>query len=147
MKIFIADDSKIVRERLTTLLSELKDVEVIGYAGDVPDSIDAIRRLEPEVVVLDIRMPGGSGIDVLEQIKKKSNSPVFIVLTNYPYPAYRKKCMEAGADFFLCKSTQFDQVSEIIRSLQQPPPCNSPRLPDSGPHGRMDWQLFPGRIN
>ena len=127
MKVFIADDSKIVRDRLATLLSELKDVQIIGYAEDVPESIEAIRELEPDVVILDIRMPGGSGINVLQEIKKKGNGPIFIILTNYPYPAYRKKCMEAGADFFFCKSTQFDKVAEIIRDLQRRPhACNPP---------------------
>ena len=80
MKVFIADDSEVVCERLTTMLSELPGIEIIGQ------SIESIRRLHPDVVILDIRMPGGSGIDVLEDIKKTNTAPVVIVLTNYPYP-------------------------------------------------------------
>ena len=69
---------------------------------------------KPDVVILDIRMPDGSGIDVLQTIKQGEPAPAVIVLTNYPYPAYRQKCLQAGADFFLDKSTEFDQIPELI---------------------------------
>jgi DNA-binding NarL/FixJ family response regulator len=62
-------------------------------------------------------MPGGSGIDVLSKIKKDRSAPMVIVLTNYPYPQYRKKCMDCGADFFFDKSTEFGKVIEVIESM------------------------------
>jgi DNA-binding NarL/FixJ family response regulator len=72
-------------------------------------------------VILDIRMPGGSGIDVLENIKKTNAAPVVIVLTNYPYPQYRKKCMALGAEYFFDKTTEFEKVTEVIENLTQNP--------------------------
>ncbi len=117
MRVFIVDDSVIVRERLAAMLSELPGVELIGQAGDVAGTIEAIGRLKPDAVILDIRMPGGTGIDVLEAVKKEQPAPLVIVLTNYPYPQYRTRCEAVGADFFLDKSSEFDKIPEIFRQL------------------------------
>ena len=117
--VFIVDDSLIVREHLVTMLDELAGVEIVGQAGNVAEAISDIRRLQPDVVILDIRMPGGSGIDVLETIKHDEAAPIVIILTNYPYPGYRQKCLDAGADFFLDKSTEFDQIPELFERFKQ----------------------------
>ena len=114
IKVFIADDASIVQEHLVTILDELAEVEIVGQAKTVAEAISAIVKLQPDVVILDIRMPDGSGIDVLQTIKQDDPAPAVIVLTNYPYPAYRQKCLQAGADFFLDKSTEFDQIPELI---------------------------------
>jgi len=115
--VFIVDDSKIVRDRLVTLLSDLKKIEVIGQAKSTRQAIVAIRKLKPDVVILDIRMPGGSGIDLIPNIKKDKFPPIVIMLTNYPYPQYRKKCLDAGADFFFDKSAEFEKVIEVCQDL------------------------------
>ena len=119
IRVFVADDSLIVREHLITLLDELIGVEIVGQAGTVSEAISAIGKLQPDVVILDIRMPDGSGIDVLQTIKQDEPAPVVIVLTNYPYPAYRQKCLQAGADFFLDKSTEFDQIPALFERYKQ----------------------------
>ncbi len=110
MKILIVDDSAIIRKRLKAMLSKITELENISQAKDPLEAIRTFDKLTPEVVILDMRMPGGSGIDVLREIKKGDPSPLVIVLTNYPYPQYRRKCIEAGADFFFDKSTEFDRV-------------------------------------
>lgn len=117
MKVFIADDSREIRNRIVTMLSDLETIDVIGQAENVEDAINSIREINPDVVILDIRMPGGSGIDVLENIEKKNRLPVIIMLTNYPYPQYRKKCMDAGADFFFDKSGEFEKVIEVVSGI------------------------------
>ncbi len=119
IKTFIVDDSLIVREHLVTMLDEMTDVEVVGQAGCVTTAISAILSLQPDVVILDIRMPGGSGIDVLHSIKRGEAPPVVIILTNYPYPGYRQRCLNAGADFFLDKSTEFDQIPKLFEQFKQ----------------------------
>jgi len=119
MKILIADDSEIMRERLKVMLSDITELENISLAEDVPEAISSFQKLNPEVVILDIRMPGGTGIDVLREIKKGNQPPLVVVLTNYPYPQYRRKCMDAGADFFFDKSTEFDKVTEVLKQLKQ----------------------------
>src|SRR4030042_5409703 len=110
MKVFIADDSLEVRKRIISILSDLQKIDIIGEAENVQEAINTIQELKPDVVILDIRMPGGSGIDVLKKIKKINHVPVIIMLTNYPHSQYRKKCMEAGADFFFDKSRDFEEI-------------------------------------
>jgi DNA-binding NarL/FixJ family response regulator len=119
IKVFIADDSLVVREHLVTMLDELAGIVIVGQAETVAEAISAIAKLQPDVVILDIHMPDGSGIDVLQTIKQDEPAPVVIVLTNYPYPAYRQKFLQAGADFFLDKSTEFDQIPELFERYKQ----------------------------
>lgn len=118
MKVFIADDSTVLRERLVEMLSELPGIEIIGQAQDVAEALTSIKKLNPDVVILDIRMPGGSGIDVLQDIKKDKQAPLVIVLTNYPYPQYRKKCLGLGADYFFDKSTEFEKITEVVKQMR-----------------------------
>lgn len=115
--IFIADDSDQVRRRLVDLLSEIEGAEVIGQARNHAEAIEGIRSLQPHVVILDIQMPGGSGIDVLKEIKQDDQPPVVMMLTNHASPQYRKKCLEWGADFFLDKSREMERLVAIFRSL------------------------------
>lgn len=120
LKIFIAEDSTLVCQRLVDMFSELEDpeaVELIGRAGDTQEAIEAIRRLKPDVAILDICLAEGSGIQVLEAIKSNGSPPVVIMLTAFPYPQYRTKCLEAGADYFFDKLTEFDQVAEVVAAL------------------------------
>ena len=119
IKVFIVDDSLIVREHLVTMLEELAGIEIVGQAENVAEAISGIRILQPDVVILDIRMPGGNGIDVLQTIKQDEAAPMVIILTNYPYPGYRQKCLQAGADFFLDKSTEFDQIPELFERFER----------------------------
>ena len=117
MRVLIADDSAVVVERLITLLSELPEVEIVGEAQTSGEATERIRQLQPDVVILDIRMPGGSGIDVLETVKKFVPAPIVVMFTNFPYPQYRERCLRAGADFFFDKSTEFDQMIGVFRSV------------------------------
>jgi len=119
MRIFIADDSDILRSHLITMLSDIAGVEIIGEAEDSSGTVEAIERLKPDIVILDIRMPRGDGILALETIKRSKAAPKVIMFTNYPYPQYRKKCTEAGADYFFSKSTEFEDLKETIRKLSQ----------------------------
>ncbi len=119
MKVFIVDDSALVRERIIAMISENPGIEITGQAKNAQEGINSILKLKPDVVILDIRMPGGNGIEVLKNIKKNNSAPTIIILTNYPYPQYRKKCLEAGADYFFDKSTEFNKIIEVIKKLIQ----------------------------
>ena len=119
LKVVICDDSATIRERLVTMMLDLPEVDVVGQGEDAPGSLDTIRRMRPDVVILDIRMPGGSGIEVLREVKKLSPAPSVIMLTNYADAQYRRKCEEACADFFLDKSTEFDQIPLALERVRQ----------------------------
>ena len=119
--VYVVDDSDFVRERLIEMLSELEGVEIAGGTGDPLEAVAAIRQMVPDAVILDIRLPRKSGIEVLRDIKKDKPSPVVIILTNYPYPQYQKECTEAGADYFLNKSTEFNKIAEVLKGLTKGP--------------------------
>jgi len=114
MRVVIVDDSVVIRQRLVRVLSELDGIEVVGQAADVPVAKVLVERLKPDVAILDIRMPSGSGADLLRELKQLTPAPKVIMLTNYPYPENRKKCMDLGADFFFDKSTDFQEVVGLI---------------------------------
>jgi len=117
LRVFIADDSEFIRERLPQRLVDFTGAEIVGQASDGEKALASIRALKPDVVILDIRMPGKSGIEVLQELKKDKSPPVIVMLTAYPYPQYREKCMALGADFFLDKASEFDKLDEILRQL------------------------------
>src|SRR6185369_16103814 len=93
MKVFIIDDSSLLSERLVNMLSELEKIEIVGKAEHPIQEINTIRKLKPDVVVLDISTFVGTGIYALEKIKKDKLAPVVIMFTNSQYQQYRKKCM------------------------------------------------------
>ena len=85
---------------------------------DVPNTIQTVKRMDPDFLLLDIQMPGGSGIDVLKELKKADKLPqTIIVITNYSYPQYKDRCLKEGAHYFLDKTNESDQVIEIINDL------------------------------
>src|SRR5262245_3875733 len=114
IKVLIADDSVIVRERLVDMLSELEGIQLVGQAEDALEARSLAQKHRPDVAILDVRMPGGSGVDVLHEIKKRTPDTTVIMLTAYPHMDIRSKCVEGGADFFLEKSTEFGRVLAIL---------------------------------
>lgn len=124
MNVVIADDSTLLRTRLETLISELDEVSLIGQAGSTAETVAAIQQLQPDVVILDINMPGGGGFQVLKTIKTFEIIPVVIVLTAYAEEPFRRKSLELGAAYFFNKATEFDQAIELLRLLSQEAPLS-----------------------
>jgi DNA-binding NarL/FixJ family response regulator len=117
MKVFIADDSKKVVDRLADLLKEVPGVQLVGRAYDVPHAIRSILETKPDVAILDLQMPGGTGIDVLRAVRGRQPSLCVVICTNFPYPQYREECLAVGANFFLDKSAEFEKIPAILREL------------------------------
>lgn len=117
MKVVIADDSRVVLERLSDLLKEIPGVELAGLAGDAAEAIQCIRLVKPDLVILDFQMPGGTGLDVLRVIRSERPGLYVLICTNYPYPRYKEECLAAGANYFLDKSAEFQKIPGILREL------------------------------
>jgi len=117
MNVVIADDSKALRERLIDMLKEISGIKVIGQAASGFEAIDLVEKYHPDVILLDIRMPPGNGINVLRTIKSSGYSTITIMITNFPLPQYRDLCMAAGADYFFDKSKDFEKVCDTLKDL------------------------------
>jgi len=117
MNVVIVDDSELVRDRIQKRISELDEIKVTGVASNSIEAQEIIKSSDPDVVILDIKMPGESGIELLRKIKEYYPHIKVIMLTNYPFLQYRSKCYENGADYFLDKSNEFEKVTEILIDL------------------------------
>lgn len=117
MKVFIVEDAQIVREALKTLLSEIPGIAIIGFAADEADAIRKIGEMRPDVVILDISLNPGSGIEVLRAVKQNLPAIRIMILTNYADDIYARCCMNAGADYFFDKSLEFMRVGAVLKQL------------------------------
>jgi len=113
-RVLIADDAKVIRERLRLLIKDCANLELVAEAEDAQSALRLFDSKHPEIVVLDIRMPDRSGIAVLEQIKQQAPATKVVMLTNYPYSAYRRRCIQLGACAFLDKSTEFEKIQQVL---------------------------------
>ena len=122
MKIIIADDSAMLRERVKSLLMDIKNVEIVGEADNGITALRLIKETDPDLVILDIRMPGMNGIETLHAIKKSDRRTKVCILTNYPYPQYKERCIAEGADYFFDKNQDYQKMGAMIAELAQAHP-------------------------
>jgi DNA-binding NarL/FixJ family response regulator len=117
MKIVIADDSSLLRARIKSLLDGLKEKLLIYEAENGVEALQLIEDKKPDLAILDIRMSEMNGIEVLKKIRELTIKVKVCILTNYSYPQYKRKCFEAGADYFLSKTEDFEDIKNIISEL------------------------------
>jgi two-component system response regulator DesR len=113
IKVFLADDSQQIRERVNALLGAAH-MDVIGQAATPDTCIAGILDSHPDVVVLDVQLEGGSGLQVLKAVRSADPDVAFVVFSNNSAPAYRKRYLGEGAVRFLDKSTEFDQLAHAV---------------------------------
>ncbi len=119
-RIYIVDDSEAIRQKLIGLLAESMQVSVVGQADGAEMALDGIRELQPDIVLLDIRLPGKSGLWLLAEIKRNWPDIAVMIMTNYDYPQYRRQSFEAGADDFFNKTLDFERMIHLLVSGQSP---------------------------
>jgi len=117
LRVYVADDSLVVRGRLKEALEEMGKIKVIGESGDALQAITEIHKLDPQVVIIDIRMPGGGGLPVLQDLKARSPERIAIILTSFPFPQYRETYLAAGADYFFDKTRDIPQMTGTLLEL------------------------------
>jgi len=117
LNVLIVEDSLIVAERIKEMLNELNEVSRIDEAIDSKEAMSMFDVEVPDVVLLDIDLPGKSGIEILREIKQKYFSTCVIMLTNHTERYIRELCQESGADYFFDKSTEFEKVSGALSLL------------------------------
>jgi two-component system, NarL family, invasion response regulator UvrY len=117
IKVLIADDHAVVRCGLRQILSETSDILVGGEASTVQEVRQLVRDQRWDVVVLDIGMPGGSGLDLLTELRRLSPSPRVLVLTVHPEEQYAVRAIRAGAAGFLTKETAPERLIAAVRKI------------------------------
>jgi DNA-binding NarL/FixJ family response regulator len=116
IRILIADDHGVVREGLRAVLEE-DDLQVVGEATTGREAVAMVEQLQPDVVLLDIRMPDLNGLQALAQIKAKAPATYVIMLTTYATPDYLTKAIQAGAEGYLSKDTDPQQIPAVVRAV------------------------------
>ena len=118
LRAFVVEDSPLIRKRIIEALEKSGRFEVLGYAESEAEAIESIERLHPAVVITDIRLKEGSGIEVLRRVRRHPYHPApkVYVLTNYAYPEYKQQCSLMGADDFFDKSSEYDRFLSTLRA-------------------------------
>ncbi len=115
--LLLVDDSPIIIERLMYMLEELDNIEVILQSESYANALKLIESNHPDIIILDINLPDKSGLDLLRLIKKEYPNTTVIMVTNQTGEYYRNLCQKLGADYFIDKSSEFEQVPVIISSI------------------------------
>ncbi len=113
----VVDDHAVVRSGLRLLLDNQEDIEVVGEAGNANDAIFRARALKPDVILLDVVMPGESGIDVLPQLLKESAETKVLVLSMQDDPSYVREAFAAGASGYVLKEAADEEVVSAVREV------------------------------
>ena len=130
ISVLLVDDHPVVVEGLRKLLAAAGDISVVGEARDAAGAIEQARLLRPDVILLDLRMPGASGVQATRRLREQDSGSAVIILTSYGDQAYVRQAMEAGADGYLLKTTPPDQLISAIRSAARGRRQLSPELLD-----------------
>ncbi|MGE7385829.1 response regulator [Streptomyces sp. NPDC004126] len=129
IRVMIADDQMMVRQGFTVLLNAEPDIEVVGQAIDGADAVAKTGELAPDVVLMDIRMPGMGGIEATSVITGTPGSAVkVLVLTTFDLDEYVYEALRAGASGFLLKDASADQLAEAVRVVAAGEALLSPNI-------------------
>ena len=113
-RVLIADDSNFMLVRLQQMLVGMEGVELVGSFHNGTDALAALRELKPDLAILDNKMPGLNGIDIIREIRKEDSQVTLMLLTFYADLHYRQQAMNAGADYFFSKSEDFEKIPAVI---------------------------------
>jgi two-component system, NarL family, response regulator LiaR len=130
ISVLLVDDHPVVIEGLRKLLEVAGDIDVTGDANDAASAIKQAKLLRPDVILLDLRMPGATGIQTTRRLRDQDYPGAIIVLTSYGDQAYVAQALEAGADGYLLKSTPSDELIQSIRLASRGRRQLSPELLD-----------------
>jgi DNA-binding NarL/FixJ family response regulator len=117
IRILIADDQALVRAGFRAILETQADLEVVGEAADGADAVHLAQQLRPDVVLMDIRMPGLDGIEATRRLLREPDAPRVLMLTTFDLDEYLYEAMKAGAGGFLLKDAPRDQLIDAVRTV------------------------------
>ena len=124
VRVFVVEDSKALRERIVGDIAALGHFDIVGWAESQNEAVESIAQLAPDVVVTDLRLKEGSGVEVLRRVRERRPIPPphIVVLTNYATPEYKQRCFDFGADEFFDKTSEYEEFLHRMRDV-------APQLP------------------
>jgi two-component system NarL family response regulator len=138
IRVLIVDDHPVVRRGLESMLAGQEDIEIVGAAQDGQSTLRMARRLQPDVILLDIRMPDTSGLDIARELRQVLPEAKIIVLTTYDQEGYFQSALKAGVHAYLLKDTAHRELARAIRAVHQGQRVIGPTLV-----GKL-WRQFEG---
>jgi two-component system, NarL family, invasion response regulator UvrY len=139
IRLVIADDHAVLRQGLTSLLMNIDDLEVVGEAGDGSETIEVVQKTQPDVVVLDISMPGPGLLQMLEHLRRDSPKTRILILSTHAEDQYAIRALRAGADGYLTKERSGDDLATAVRHVANGRKYISPALAE-----QLATELVPG---
>jgi DNA-binding NarL/FixJ family response regulator len=117
VRVFVVEDSELIRKRIIENVTAMDGLDVVGFAESAEEAVESINRLKPDIVITDIQLKEGSGIDVVRKLRARPYSPRprIVVLTNFAFAEYKRQCSVAGADEFFDKSSEYDRFLSLMQ--------------------------------
>ncbi len=119
IKVILCDDHAVVRRGIRDTISEAVDIQVVGEAGSYPELRELLRKVECDVLVLDLNMPGRGGLEVLATLREEGSPVKTLVVSMYPEDQYAIRCLRAGARGYLNKAGEPAEMIAAIRTVNQ----------------------------
>lgn len=119
IRVLIADDHAILREGLRALLRPAEDIEVVGEAADGGEAVEKAMALKPEIILMDVNMPGLGGLEATLELKKRGSDAKVVVLTQYEEPEYVQRFLKAGVSGYLLKKAAGSELAAAIRAASK----------------------------
>jgi len=117
IRLVVVDDQMLIREGMVTLLSMLPDLEVVGSAANGIEALDLVAKQRPDVVLMDVQMPGMNGVAATGEIRRRFPETRIIMLTTFDDDEYVFRSLEAGASGYLLKNADPDALARSIRAV------------------------------
>jgi DNA-binding NarL/FixJ family response regulator len=119
MKVILADDSALILVRLQEAIINCKGIEIAGSYKNGIDALNALKMLKPDLAIIDMQMPGYSGLRILQEIRKDNKTMKFVILTFNPSDYYKQWAMKEGADYFFSKADDFNKVLLVMEEMSR----------------------------
>ena len=121
LRVMVVDDSAVIRGLISRWIDAEPDLTVAASVRTGLDAVNQVQRVDPDVVVLDIEMPGESGLQVLQRIKSSRSDICVAMFTQHANSQHRARSLDGGADFFFDKSSDIDRLETLVRQLAAQP--------------------------
>ncbi|HWJ05936.1 MAG TPA: response regulator [Steroidobacteraceae bacterium] len=117
LRVLLVEDSELLVQRITELVDDLADIEIVGTAGTEAEALARLEAGDIDAVILDLQLHSGSGFGILRALHRREAPPTVIVFTNFAIGAYRDTALALGAQHFLDKSRDYHRLPAVLREL------------------------------